>query len=273
MSSKRAERLRLVEVAGEADLVAGLDAGRHVPRVGCVRQHLTAKERLHPTLFEERHLLGVSEVGVRLVLDDGGFLAVGGGEERARAGDLPQRPSCGLVLMTGGAVSERTPSSRNVLISFAVYARPASMPSTRSGRSTVTLRYPNASLGNILRLLGLLEGKEGVADAPDVHVGKLAVLVAEVLSQRLVPLRRVDELHFPPSVLGLAVAEHPDVRRDTGVVEHVERQGDNGFQPIILDDPSADVALALSGVAREEGAAIVHLGYPAAERQCPASSC
>jgi hypothetical protein len=33
-----------------------------------------------------------------------------------------------------------------------------------------------------LGLLGLLEGKEGVADPPDVLLGQLAVLLAEVLT-------------------------------------------------------------------------------------------
>ena len=64
----------------------------------------------------------------------------------------------------------------------------------------------------------------------------------------------------------LAVAEHPDVGGDAGVVEHVERQGDDGLQPVVLDDPAADVALALPGVAGEERAAVVDLGDTAARR-------
>ena len=61
-------------------------------------------------------------------------------------------------------------------------------------------------VGEDLRLLGLLEGEEGVADALDVLVGQLAVLLAEVLAQRLEPLRGVDELDLALAVLGLAVA-------------------------------------------------------------------
>ena len=72
--------LGLVEVAGEADFVADLDAGRVVPGVGGVRQHLAPDERLDAALFEKRHLLGVAKVGVRLVLDDT-TLAVDGGLE------------------------------------------------------------------------------------------------------------------------------------------------------------------------------------------------
>ena len=77
----------------------------------------------------------------------------------------------------------------------------------------------------------------------------------------------VDELHLAPAVLGLAVGEHPDVGGDAGVVEHVQRQGDDGLQPVVLDDPAADVALALAGVAGEQRRAVVHLGDAAAERR------
>ena len=66
-------------------------------------------------------------------------------------------------------------------------------------------------------------------------------------------------------MLRLAVAQHPDIGRDAGVVEHVERQRDDGLQPVVLDDPAADVALTLAGVAGEERAAVVDLGYAAAE--------
>jgi hypothetical protein len=95
---------------------------------------------------------------------------------------------------------------------------------------------------------------------------QLAVLLAEVLAQRLEPLGGVDELHLAPAVLRLAVGQHPDVGGDAGVVEHVERQGDDGLQPVVLDDPAADVALALAGVAGEQRAAVVDLGDAAAER-------
>ena len=86
----------------------------------------------------------------------------------------------------------------------------------------------------------------------DVVVGELAVFLAEVFAQWLEPLRRVDELDLALAMLGLAVGDHPDVGRDAGVVKHVERQRDDGFQPVILDDPTADVALALAGIAGEK---------------------
>jgi hypothetical protein len=77
----------------------------------------------------------------------------------------------------------------------------------------------------------------------------------------------VDELDLALAVLGLAVGEHPDVGGDAGVVEHVQRQGDDGLEPVVLDDPAADVALALAGVAGEQRAAVVDLGDAAAQRR------
>ena len=52
---------------------------------------------------------------------------------------------------------------------------------------------------------GLFERKVGVADATDVILGEFAVLLAEILAQRFEPLRRVDQLHSPLTVRGLAV--------------------------------------------------------------------
>jgi hypothetical protein len=68
------------------------------------------------------------------------------------------------------------------------------------------------------------------------------------------------------AVLRLAVGEHPDVGRDARVVEHVQGQGDDGLEPVVLDDPAPDVALALARVAGEQRAAVVHLGDAAAQR-------
>ena len=88
---QRAQRLRLVEVPREADLVADLGGVFLDPRVGRVGQHLAADEGLDAALFQQRHLLGVAQVGVGLVLDDGG-LAVHGRLEQAA-----QRVGLGLA--------------------------------------------------------------------------------------------------------------------------------------------------------------------------------
>ena len=52
--------------------------------------------------------------------------------------------------------------------------------------------------------------------------------------------------------------------RDAGVVEHVGRQRDDGLQPVVLDDPLADVRLAGAGAAGEERRAVEDDADPAA---------
>ena len=66
-------------------------------------------------------------------------------------------------------------------------------------------------------------------------------------------------------MLGFPIGEHPDIGRDAGVVEHVQRQGDDGLQPVILDDPAPDVAFALACIAGEERRTVMHLGDTAAQ--------
>ena len=127
------------------------------------------------------------------------------------------------------------------------------------------LPVAEGGVGENLRLRRFLEVEEGAADALDVLGREFAVLLAEVLAQRLEPLAGVDELHLALAVRGLSVGQHPDVGGDAGVVEEVERQRDDGFEPVVLDEPAADVALALAGVAGEERRAVVDLGDAAAE--------
>src|ERR1017187_8634795 len=120
-------------------------------------------------------------------------------------------------------------------------------------------------VGEDLGLGCFLEVQEGATDALDVFGCQLAVLLAEVLAQGLEPLTGIDELHLAPAVRSLSVGQHPDVGRDTGVVEEVERERDDGFQPVVLDEPAADVTLPLAGVAGEERRAVVNLCDAAAE--------
>ena len=103
-----------------------------------MRQHLAAEEGLDAALLEQRHLLGVAQVGVGLVLDDGG-LAVDRRREQAaqRVGgrallvDLPddRRRVFGAL----GGLLERLDLLRRV-------GALGSMPFRRSGRSTVTFQ-------------------------------------------------------------------------------------------------------------------------------------
>src|ERR1035437_11076839 len=109
-------------------------------------------------------------------------------------------------------------------------------------------------------MLRLLEGEKRLHDPLDVDRGELAVLLPEVLSQRREPPTGVDQLDLALAILRLPVGQNPDVGRDAGVVEHVKWQLADGFYPVILQNPPADVALALAGVAGEERRARVDLG-------------
>src|SRR6476620_758543 len=66
-------------------------------------------------------------------------------------------------------------------------------------------------------------------------------------------------------MLRLTIGKHPNVGGDAGVVEHVQRQGDNGFEPIVLDDPTANVAFTLSRVPREQRRAVMYFRNAATE--------
>jgi hypothetical protein len=68
-------------------------------------------------------------------------------------------------------------------------------------------------------------------------------------------------------VARLTAAQHPDIGRDAGIVEHLERQGHDGFQPIVLDNPAPHIAFAAAGIAGEQRRAVVNLGDAAAQRR------
>ena len=114
-------------------------------------------------------------------------------------------------------------------------------------------------------MLGFLEGEKCVADPLDVFLGKLAVFLPKVLAKGLKPLRSVDELHFALAVLGLLVAQYPDVGGDASVIKHIQREGNDGFEPVVLKNPTADIAFSLACVAGEERGAIVNLSDTAAK--------
>ena len=83
----------------------------------------------------------------------------------------------------------------------------------------------------------------------------------------------VDQLNVALPMFRLPVCQEPHISGDAGVVEHVERQCDDGLQPVVLDDPAPDVTLTLSGVPGEKGTSVVDFCYSAAEGCVPPSSC
>ena len=59
---------------------------------------------------------------------------------------------------------------------------------------------------------------------------------------------------FPPR--RFAVGEHPDVGGNAGVVKELFRQRDQRFEPVVLQNPAADLALAAAGIARKQRRAV-----------------
>src|SRR5262249_46175408 len=146
---------------------------------------------LYSALLEERHLLGVAQVGVRLVLDHRGLAADPRLEEAA------QRVCCRTLPLdlvddrrrVIGAL-DALPQRLDLLGGVGALGIDAFQTQGPFDRN---LPVSEGSVLEDLRLLGLLKGEEGVTNALDVLGRELAVLFAEVLAQRLEPLRGVDE--------------------------------------------------------------------------------
>ena len=56
----------------------------------------------------------------------------------------------------------------------------------------------------------------------------------------------IDQLNFAFAFGAFVVVEYPDVGGNTGVVKQLIRQSDNGFQPVVFDNPLADIAFAVA---------------------------
>jgi len=188
-----AKGLRLVEIAREADFVADLHALRHVPGVGCIGQDLALEKRVDSSLFQKGDLLGVSQIRVGLVLHDGGSRLDSSREEASqRVGVRPllvdpfdDRRS---LFSSRGALAQR-PYLLGRVDSIRVDAGEAQR--TLDGHLPVA----DGGVREDLRLIGLFESQEGIANPLNVLIRELAVLLAQIFAQRFEPLRRVNELH------------------------------------------------------------------------------
>ena len=89
-----------------------------------------------------------------------------------------------------------------------------------------------------------------------VYVAEQMALVAEALRHLVPEVAGVDELDSATALLFLPVRQNPDVGGNAGVVEKLVGQGDNRLQPVVLDDPLADVGFAAPGVARKQRRAV-----------------
>ena len=93
------------EVSGEGNLVSDLRLGGVYPGIRHVRQDLPPEERFDAAFFEQRHLLGVAQAGIRLVFHHRGSavaLTFVEAIKRVRRGlsglaDLPDDRRGGLV--------------------------------------------------------------------------------------------------------------------------------------------------------------------------------
>ena len=85
----------------------------------------------------------------------------------------------------------------------------------------------------------------------------MAALVAEAAlaffaTTRRPDVARIKELDLALAPLFFAVGDDPDVGADAGVIKHLLGQGDDGLQPVVFDDPLAEITLARAGAAGEE---------------------
>ena len=110
------------------------------------------------------------------------------------------------------------------------------------------VKYPNVlPFGQ-----GAVQPRNGVA----LFVRDLVALVAQGLTHFLEKTRGVHELNPALTTGGFTVGHNPQVGVDAGVVEELVRQGHNGFEPVVLNDPAPDFALARTGTAGKERRAV-----------------
>ena len=100
--------------------------------------------------------------------------------------------------------------------------------------------------------LGFEEVTEQARDDGDMAVVHFLALAAQALAHLLPEAAGVNELHEALAVVGLAVAQHPHIGGDAGVVEHVGGQADDGLHEVVLQHVAADLALAAAGAAGEQ---------------------
>ena len=134
----------------------------------------------------------------------------------------------------------------------------------RSGRSTVIRWKPKRLVREDLHPLVLLERAVEAGDLGDLVGADLVALVAQALPHLREQLAGIDELDLAPALGLLAVGDDPEVGADPGVVEELVGQGDDPLEPVVLDDPAPDLALARARAAGEERRAVEDDGEPPA---------
>ena len=97
-----------------------------------------------------------------------------------------------------------------------------------------------------------------------MSIGHAIAFVPKVFWLFLELLARVNQHHAPAMAGGLVVSQQPDVGEDAGVVEQLVGQHDDGVEPVVLQNPAADFALARAAVAVRERRAVEDDGDAAA---------
>lgn len=93
-------------------------------------------------------------------------------------------------------------------------------------------------------------------DPGAVVVGHAVALVTKRLRFFFVLFAGIDEHDAAPVGGGLVVAENPDVGKDAGVVEELVGEHDDAIEPVIFENPAADLAFARTTIAVGEGGAV-----------------
>ncbi len=241
---QQAHGLRLVEVAGEADFVANLDADGDIPSVRGIGSASRRRNASSPPSSNN----SAGSVGRK----------TWSGSYSKRAGLPPSvairytetvaaQIRCMVYSRRPKARSESAPPLSAVpespwrYIPVRVrYLSPVADPrqepsSSRRFRWGISLAAPSPQRrGKRRKYAGCLRRQ-------------FAVLVAQVPAPQRVPLGNVNELQPTPAALRLAAAENPDVGSDAGVVKHIEGKGNDGSQPVVFDNPASDVAFDLDG--------------------------
>src|SRR5260370_5292850 len=103
-------------------------------------------------------------------------------------------------------------------------------------------------------------------DGPDLRGRNLVALGTERVRHPFREVHRVYQLHLALADWRFVVGKQPDVGSEAGVVEKLVGQVDNRLQPVILEDPSANVALPRTSITRVKGRAVECHSQPRAFR-------
>ncbi len=76
--------------------------------------------------------------------------------------------------------------------------------------------------------------------------------VAQALAHFMIKLAGIDKLNLALAVSFLLIGDDPDIGADAGIVKKLIRHGDDRFQPVVFDDPSADIGFTTSGITGKE---------------------